>query len=91
MPGGGSGPQGTFGSDMGADFFSGGMQMPDMGAFGGFGQSDRINQEAVTLSLDDVDDLEEEEYKLVRRKKFPIKPMMVEEAELQMDMLGHDF
>ena len=58
MPGGGSGPQGTFGSDMGADFFSGGMQMPDMGAFGGFGQSDRINQEAVTLSLDDVDDLE---------------------------------
>lgn len=32
--------------------------MPDMGAFGGFGQSDRINQEAVTLSLDDVDDLE---------------------------------
>ena len=40
---------------------------------------------------DDVDDLEEEEYKLVRRKKFPVKPMMVEEAELQMDMLRHDF
>lgn len=32
--------------------------MPDMGGFGVFGQSDRINQEAVALSLDDVDDLE---------------------------------
>ncbi len=28
---------------------------------------------------------------LVRRKTFPQKPMMVEEAMLQMDLLGHDF
>lgn len=37
--------------------------------------------------------LEEEELerKLVRKKKFPIKPMDVEEAEMQMELLGHSF
>lgn len=39
----------------------------------------------------DLGDVREDNSKLVRRKKFPVKPMMVEEAELQMDMLGHDF
>ncbi len=29
--------------------------------------------------------------KIVRKKQFPIKPMPIEEAELQMDMLGHSF
>lgn len=29
--------------------------------------------------------------KLVRRKSFPVKPMDIEEAELQMNMLGHSF
>lgn len=28
---------------------------------------------------------------LVRRKTFPLKPMMLDEALLQMDLLGHDF
>ena len=31
------------------------------------------------------------EAKLVRRKSFPVKPLLIDEAELQMDMLGHDF
>ena len=28
---------------------------------------------------------------MVRTKKFPIKPMTVDEAILQMDLLGHTF
>ena len=33
----------------------------------------------------------EEEFKIVRRKSFSIKPMSVEEAILQMNLLGHEF
>ncbi|MDQ2086597.1 ribosome-associated translation inhibitor RaiA [Herbivorax sp. ANBcel31] len=38
---------------------------------------------------DDVD--EEHEFGIVRTKKFAIKPMTVEEAILQMNLLGHQF
>lgn len=38
----------------------------------------------------DTDD-DELEPKLVRVKRFPIKPMDVQEAMMQMDLLGHDF
>ena len=38
-----------------------------------------------------VDDEEEEEHKVVRVKRFAIKPMDVEEAVLQMELLGHSF
>ena len=31
------------------------------------------------------------EYKIARTKKVPVKPMHIEEAILQMDMLGHQF
>lgn len=31
------------------------------------------------------------EYHVVKSKKFPIKPMAVDEAILQMNMLGHEF
>ena len=31
------------------------------------------------------------EYKIARTKKIPVKPMHIEEAILQMDMLGHQF
>ena len=34
---------------------------------------------------------EEEEYKVVKVKKFAFKPMDVEEAILQMNMLNHEF
>ncbi len=34
---------------------------------------------------------EEREFEIVRTKKFPLKPMSVEEAILQMDMLDHSF
>jgi len=42
------------------------------------------------INIDDQED-EAEEFKVVRTKKFPIKPMTVEEAILQMNMLGHEF
>ena len=38
---------------------------------------------------DDVD--EEQEFKVVRTKRFAIKPMAVEDAILQMNLLGHQF
>jgi putative sigma-54 modulation protein len=34
---------------------------------------------------------EEAEFTVVRAKKFPLKPMGVEEAILQMNLLGHNF
>ncbi len=34
---------------------------------------------------------EETEFKIIKTKKIPAKPMMVEEAILQMNMLGHSF
>ncbi|MCK4260692.1 MAG: ribosome-associated translation inhibitor RaiA [Halanaerobiales bacterium] len=33
----------------------------------------------------------EEEPKIVRTKRFSVKPMSVEEAVMQMDLIGHDF
>ena len=36
-------------------------------------------------------ELEEEKYKIVRIKNFPVKPLDVEEAILQMNMIGHQF
>lgn len=34
---------------------------------------------------------DEEEFKIIKRKRFTSKPMSAEEAVLQMNMLGHDF
>lgn len=39
-------------------------------------------------SLEDEDD---EEVKIVRTKRFAMKPMPVEEAVMQMELLGHNF
>ncbi len=36
-------------------------------------------------------EVEEEEFHVVRTKKFPIRPMSVEEAILQMNLVGHTF
>lgn len=35
--------------------------------------------------------LDEEDYKVVRTKNVPIKPLTIEEAILQMNMIGHQF
>ena len=38
-----------------------------------------------------VDDLHDRDVVIVKRKRFAMRPMSVEEAALQMEMLGHDF
>ena len=38
-----------------------------------------------------ADDDGDEEFKIVRSKRFSIKPMSAEEAILQMNLLGHEF
>ena len=44
------------------------------------------------LEEEDYDeDFEEDDSKIVRTKKFAVKPMSVEEAALQMDLIGHSF
>ena len=50
-------------------------------------------QSAMALSQVFLDEEthEEDEIKIVRSKKFAIKPMDVEEACVQMELLGHDF
>lgn len=42
------------------------------------------------LAEDDHED-DEQDYKIVRSKQFQMKPMLPDEAILQMNMLGHDF
>lgn len=47
--------------------------------------------EALILSQDDDGSDDESEGLVVRRKRFPMKPMPVEEAIDQMELVGHDF
>ncbi len=42
-------------------------------------------------ALEAEERMEKEEPQIVRTKRFPLKPMTVEEAILQMDMIGHNF
>ena len=58
----------------------------------------RLRQGAVERTIDEAevasfvpDGPEEGEYRIVRTKTFPIKPMTQEEAILQMNLLGHSF
>lgn len=41
--------------------------------------------------LETAEDFDEDEFKVVKTKKFAIKPMAIEEAILQMDLLKHNF
>jgi len=57
----------------------------------------RADAPTVAAAIAQLAELPEEEtvgengHGLVRRKRFAIKPMSVEEASLQMDLLNHDF
>jgi putative sigma-54 modulation protein len=57
----------------------------------------RLRQDAFERSVpaEDVSsfvpDEEEDSFEVVRTKKFPMKPMTVDEAILQMDLLDHTF
>lgn len=41
--------------------------------------------------IDEIEDVEEIEEKIVKRKQIEVKPMNEEEAILQMELLGHQF
>ena len=55
----------------------------------------RLRENAFERTVDEqssfVPDGPEEEFKVVRTKKFPIRPMSVEEAILQMNLVDHTF
>lgn len=57
----------------------------------------RLRQDAFSRSVDMEEvssfapETDEEEFKIVRTKRFPIKPMTVDEAVLQMNLVGHTF
>jgi putative sigma-54 modulation protein len=53
----------------------------------------RIHESSLNTSFfnESHDNESEEEFKIVRTKKFALKPMTVEEAILQMNLLGHEF
>ncbi len=54
----------------------------------------RLRKDAFVRSADETSfapDEPEEEFEIVRAKRFPILPMTPEEAVLQMNLLGHDF
>ena len=56
----------------------------------------RLRKDAFVRSVEEaetsfVPEEPEEEFTIVRTKRFPIKPMSVEEAVLQMNLLGHTF
>ncbi|MEE0777371.1 MAG: ribosome-associated translation inhibitor RaiA [Bacillota bacterium] len=54
----------------------------------------RINKKqkvAMAVAQDDFAESDLVENLVVRTKRFPVKPMTVEEAVMQMDMLGHNF
>ena len=55
----------------------------------------RLRENAFERTVDEVSsfvpDEPEEEFRIVRTKKFPIRPMSAEEAILQMNLVGHTF
>ena len=55
----------------------------------------RLRQDAFERTVDEQSSFapveEETEFKVVRTKRFPIKPMTVDEAILQMNLLDHTF
>lgn len=55
----------------------------------------RLREDAFERTVDEqstfVPEPEEEDFKIVRTKKFPMKPMTAEEAVLQMNLLEHTF
>lgn len=55
---------------------------------------DKLEKKFHSGAFDDLDsgaDYEQNSHNIVKSKKFHIKPMSVEEAVLQMDLIGHEF
>jgi putative sigma-54 modulation protein len=50
-----------------------------------------LDKDVSSAPFSAADDEPDDEFKIVRSKRFSIKPMSAEEAILQMNMLGHQF
>jgi putative sigma-54 modulation protein len=51
-----------------------------------------VNSGALAQMFEEFEEVDEESgFNVVRRKRFNLKPMDVDEAIMQMDMLGHNF
>ena len=48
-------------------------------------------QDFIFDKIEDIEEEEDKEEKIVKRKKVEVKPMSEEEAILQMELLGHQF
>lgn len=56
----------------------------------------KLEKKLKSGSIDDlfeapVEEVEEDEYKVLRTKSIPVKPITIDEAILQMNMIGHKF
>lgn len=54
-------------------------------------REDAFSPAELEYDADSAPTAEEAERKVVRRKTFPVRPMSVEDAILQMELLGHSF
>lgn len=50
-----------------------------------------LEKETAAFTVAPVEDEPADEFRIVRSKRFSIKPMSAEEAILQMNLLGHEF
>ncbi len=56
------------------------------------GESNRLKEMSASANQEEIPQiLPDEDIKIVKTKKFVIKPMSPEEASLQMELLGHSF
>jgi len=62
-----------------------GMEMPDDGTDDGLEDGEDFPVSSKDSALEDI------RPRIVRSKRFPLKPMLPEEACKHMDLLGHDF
>lgn len=51
----------------------------------------RIRPAELEPVIEEIPAYEEQNYDIVRRKRFAVKPMSIEDAITQMELLGHDF
>ena len=54
-------------------------------------RSTELEDYSIPFDFEVKEEPEEEEFQVIKVKKIGVKPMNVEEAILQMNMLGHDF
>ncbi|HHT65764.1 MAG: ribosome hibernation-promoting factor, HPF/YfiA family [Caldicoprobacterales bacterium] len=54
-------------------------------------RTDAFTDDQMLFSKGESHDEKDDELKIVRTKRFAVKPMSVEEALMQMDLIGHSF